>query len=39
MDIFSTIDENACTISLKSRNKADCIKELAHLNWTQFTRI
>jgi PTS system nitrogen regulatory IIA component len=31
MDIFSTIDENACTISLKSRNKADCIKELAHL--------
>jgi mannitol/fructose-specific phosphotransferase system IIA component (Ntr-type) len=31
MDIFSIINENSCTISLKSRNKADCIKELAHL--------
>jgi len=31
MDIFSIVDENICSVSLKSRNKEDCLKELSNL--------
>ena len=31
MDIFSIVDEDICSVSLKARNKGDCLKELAQL--------
>lgn len=31
MELFSIIDERACSISLKARSKDECIRELAHL--------
>jgi len=31
MDIFSIVDENICSVSLKARNKDSCLKELSQL--------
>ena len=31
MDIFSIVDENMCSVSLKARNKEECLRELSGL--------
>jgi PTS system nitrogen regulatory IIA component len=39
LDIFSIVDENVCTTSLRARNKDTCLQELAQLVTTSFTEL